>query len=49
MENEILELGVKRVIFNPGTENYPLISTLEKKGVEVIEGCTLVMLRTNQF
>lgn len=45
----ILGLQPKRIIFNPGTEN----STFEKKaseaGIEVVEGCTLVMLRSRQF
>lgn len=39
----------KRVIFNPGTENSNLIKKFEAIGTEVVIGCTLVMLRTNQF
>lgn len=49
IKEEILNLKTKRVIFNPGTENPPLQSALEAKGVEVIVGCTLVMLSTGQF
>lgn len=49
MKDEILGLGMKRVIFNPGTENLDLIGELKAQGIEVVEGCTLVMLRTNQF
>jgi uncharacterized protein len=49
LENEILVLKPKRVIFNPGSENPDLEKKLEQKGVQVIEACTLVMLRTNQF
>ncbi len=45
----ILELKPKRVIFNPGTESPNAILTLKESGVEVIIGCTLVMLKTNQF
>jgi predicted CoA-binding protein len=39
----------KRIIINPGAENLYLERQLKSKGVEVIHGCTLVMLRTNQF
>ena len=39
----------KRVIFNPGSENPKLQNTFETLGVDVIHGCTLVMLRTEQF
>lgn len=39
----------KRVIFNPGAENPVLAAELEQKGVEVLDACTLVMLRTGQF
>ncbi|PKP24018.1 MAG: CoA-binding protein [Bacteroidetes bacterium HGW-Bacteroidetes-22] len=41
--------NVKRIIFNPGTENIPLRKKLEEAGVEVIWGCTLVMLSTGGF
>ena len=47
--DDILNSGVKRVIFNPGAENPELASKLKEKGIEVIEVCTLVMLRTGQF
>ena len=45
----LMDLDFKRIIFNPGTENPALEKKLTIKGVEVIHGCTLVMLRTNQF
>ena len=45
----ILGLKPKRVIFNPGTENYGFFEMAEKQGIEPIEACTLVMLRTGQF
>lgn len=45
----IFSLQPKRVIFNPGTENEDLAKQLESKGVEVVEGCTLVMLGSGQF
>ncbi len=49
MAREILKLGPKRVIFNPGAENPPLAKTLEDNGINVLEACTLVLLRTKQF
>ena len=45
----IIQKGVKRVIMNPGTESETAKVELEAAGIEVIEACTLVMLRTNQF
>ena len=45
----ILMLNPIRVIFNPGTENPELELMLNKKGIETIEACTLVMLATEQF
>ncbi|MBX2988362.1 MAG: CoA-binding protein [Bdellovibrionaceae bacterium] len=47
--DEVLALKPGRVIFNPGSENPELIAALEKAGIPVVEGCTLVMLRTRQF
>jgi hypothetical protein len=49
LQNEILSLKPKRVIFNPGSENPSLERELEKSGIQVMEACTLVLLRTNQF
>lgn len=43
------KLKFKRIIFNPGTEDPALIKKYQDKGVEVEIGCTLVMLRTDQF
>ena len=40
----IFSLHPKRIIFNPGTENPELMDEAEARGVEVVEGCTLVML-----
>lgn len=47
--DDIIRLNPKRVIFNPGTENTEFKNMLEAKGVETVEACTLVLLRTNQF
>lgn len=47
--DEILSSRVKRVIFNPGTENPELAKRLEAAGIKVEEACTLVLLSTDQF
>jgi len=39
----------RRIIMNPGAENSALAAKGEEAGIEVVEGCTLVMLRTDQF
>ncbi len=49
MVEEILAAQPQRVIFNPGTESTPLQQALEQQGAECVIGCTLVMLRTQQF
>jgi len=49
MTAEILALRASRVIFNPGSENEELMAKLRAQGAEVLEACTLVMLRTGQF
>ena len=46
---DILNSGARRVIFNPGSENPELIEILSKRGFEIVEACTLVMLKTGQF
>lgn len=45
----ILTTKPKRIIFNPGTENPEFQKQLEQAGIEVLEACTLVMLRTGQY
>jgi hypothetical protein len=45
----LLSLKPKRIIFNPGTENGTFEKMAEAKGIEVVEGCTLVMLRSYQY
>lgn len=45
----ILKLNPKRVVFNPGTENYELEKMLKTKGIETVEGCTLVMLSIGNY
>ena len=48
-QDYILETKPKRVIFNPGTENYELEKLLDQHGIEPLEACTLVMLSTGQY
>ena len=45
----ILETKPKRVIFNPGTENYEFEKLLDQHNIEPIEACTLVLLSTGQY
>ena len=46
---EILKIKPKRVIFNPGAENKKVYESLKQSGIEPVEACTLVLLRTNQY
>lgn len=46
---DIIRLHPNRVIFNPDTENKKAAKELENAGINVVEACTLVLLRTNQF
>ena len=39
----------QRVIFNPGTENPSLQALAQENGIDTIEACTLVMLKTGQY
>lgn len=45
----ILALKPKRIIFNPGTEDDTLEQQFSQAGIEVVRGCTLVMLNTGQY
>ena len=47
--DEIIEAKPRRIIMNPGAENSALAEKAEDAGIEVVEGCTLVMLRSGQF
>lgn len=49
LKDDLLALKPGRVIFNPGTENPALRKVLEDGGIDTIEACTLVLLRTGQF
>lgn len=45
----VVELKPRRIIFNPGTEDEGLEKQLRAEGIEVMEACTLVMLKTGQY
>lgn len=45
----IINLKPERVIFNPGTENEDFEDLLAINNIEVLEACTLVLLRTSQY
>ena len=45
----IFTLKPKRVIFNPGTEDPVFEDRLIRAGIEVVEGCTLIMISSNQY
>ena len=49
LTDEIIALKPRRVVFNPGSESEQLAAKLQEPGIETIEACTLVMLRTSQF
>jgi predicted CoA-binding protein len=46
---EVLRTKPRRVIFNPGAENPAAYERLRAAGIEVVEACTLVLLRTGRF
>jgi len=45
----IIDLSPRRVLFNPGTENKEFYTLLRKAGIEVVEGCTLIMLNARTY
>lgn len=45
----ILSLKPKRIVFNPGTENETFQNMARQQQVEVVEGCTLVMLGVGTY
>jgi predicted CoA-binding protein len=45
----LVGLKPKRVVFNPGTENPELEKKLLRSGIQPLEACTLVLLRTGQY
>ncbi|MEM7372492.1 MAG: CoA-binding protein [Bacteroidota bacterium] len=49
LDQWLVEMKPKRVIFNPGSENPTLEKHLQNKGIPTLRACTLVLLRTGQY
>jgi len=49
MADSIKRLMPKRIIMNPGAESKELRGALSESGIEIVENCTLVMLRSGMF
>jgi len=49
VSEEIIESRPRHVIFNPGAENPELAERLRAAGIEALNACTLVLLKTGQF
>lgn len=47
--SNIISARPRRIIFNPGTENTELEQLAQAAGIETLQACTLVMLRTNLY
>ena len=47
--DQITGAGARRLILNPGAENNALTDAATQRGIEVVEGCTLVMLASGTF
>ena len=47
--DEIIRSDIRRVIFNPGTESESIKKQVQESGKVVVEACTIVMLKTDQF
>lgn len=45
----IISLKPERIIFNPGTGNPDFQEVASSLGIEVVEGCMMVMLKTGEF
>ncbi len=45
----ITQLKPQRLLLNPGTENPEMEKLAKENNIEVIHGCTLVMLSTGQY
>ncbi|MBK9276292.1 MAG: CoA-binding protein [Flavobacteriales bacterium] len=48
-QDRLLALAPQRIIFNPGAENRRLAEEARRRGIEVVGGCTLVMLAAGTY
>jgi len=49
LAEDLLASRARRLIFNPGAENPHLAQRLRSVGIETLNACTLVLLKTDQF
>ncbi len=49
LQDKLIALKPRRVLFNPGAENASLADALQKAGIACEEACTLVLLNIGQF
>lgn len=49
LQDDLLRLKPRRVVFNPGSESPLLAAALRENGVSVVDACTLVLIRTSQW
>jgi predicted CoA-binding protein len=49
IQEYILSLKPKRIIFNPGAENSDLEAAAKKAGIKPVHGCTLIMLSSQTY
>ena len=47
--DHLVALDPKRVIFNPGTEDEGMMKRLVDQEINVVQACTIVLLKTEQF
>ena len=47
--DEVIRARPGRVIMNPGTEDDEMEELMRRQGIDVVRGCTLVMLSTGQY
>lgn len=47
--DDVVRIKPRRIIFNPGAENPGEYDRLRQAGVQVLDACTLILLRTGQF
>jgi predicted CoA-binding protein len=47
--DQVTNTKPRRIILNPGAENDELANAARNRGIEVVEGCTLVMLTIGTF
>jgi predicted CoA-binding protein len=45
----IRQIKPTRIIFNPGTENESFMREMKESGVEIVIGCTLIMLSVGTY